>query len=73
MRFASPEAFVLLLLIPLYIYFYRKTSEKKVLPFPAVNFFKGVKPGFKVILYKCLFPMRLLILILLIFGLARLQ
>jgi Ca-activated chloride channel family protein len=73
MRFASPEAFILFLLIPLYIYFYRESKEKKGLPFPGVSLIKGLKSSYKTFLFKSLFPFRLLILILLIFSLARLQ
>jgi Ca-activated chloride channel family protein len=73
MRFASPEAFILLLLIPVYIYFYREGKPLKGLPFPTLALLKNIKPDFKTYLYKIIFPFRLIILILLIFALARLQ
>lgn len=44
MRFANPEAFVLLLLIPLYlIWYWRQRQQQAGLPFPALSLFAGLR------------------------------
>ncbi len=73
MVFASPLAFLLLILIPLYIYLNSKISTKKGFIYPSLSFLKTRKFGLKAQLYSLVLPIRLIILFLLILTLGRPQ
>ncbi|MBC7475949.1 MAG: VWA domain-containing protein [Candidatus Sericytochromatia bacterium] len=73
-QFETPQAFILLLLIPLYFYLNRFLSKQiNGLPFTSLEVIKKSPIGLKAKLYRFLLPLRLLILVLLIFSLARPQ
>ncbi len=74
MRFATPEAFLLFILLPFLFYYYLKgVAGAGGLPFPTLSFIKQAKRGIKARIYLLIFPIRLVIFILLIFTLARFQ
>lgn len=73
MNFHSPQAFILLLLIPVYLYFNSKVVTTKGIPYPYLSFLPSRKMGFKAQLYNLILPLRLLILLLLVLTLARPQ
>lgn len=75
MHFASPQAFILLLLIPLYFYLNRILNyNRKALPFPNLSSLAAeTKLGFKAKIYGLLLPLRLIIILLLIITAARPQ
>jgi hypothetical protein len=74
MRFETPIAFFLLLLIPLYLYIHSKIEKNRTfLPLPTTFILKEIKSSFKVILLKLLLPLRIIIIILFILALARPQ
>jgi len=71
MFFANYWAFLLFIFIPFYIYFYFKNKNNSII-FNKTNFFEN-KLTLKIIIYKILFPVRIIILSLLIFSIARPQ
>ncbi len=74
LHFETPQAFILLLFIPLYFYLNRFLSNQiNGLPFTSLEVIKKSPIGFKAKVYSFLLPLRLLILVLLIFSLARPQ
>jgi Ca-activated chloride channel family protein len=73
MNFHSPQAFILLILIPIYLYINKSVVSQKGLPFPDLSFLKNNKIGLKANLYQFTLPLRLSILLLLIIALARPQ
>jgi Ca-activated chloride channel family protein len=76
MYFASPEAFILILFIPLYFYYLKKNNfnSKKGFVLPTFQFIKDISSGgYKVFLHKCVIPIKILTFLLLITSLARPQ
>jgi len=73
MKFANPEVFFLFLLIPFYLVFFLKKQRKNALPLPSLVVIKNLKSGVKSVIYYLILPIRLLIIILFIFALARPQ
>lgn len=73
MNFHSPQAFILLILIPIYIYLNKSIVSQRGLPFPSLSFLKRNKLGLKAWIFQITLPLRLLIFLLLIIALARPQ
>lgn len=73
MSFQTPQAFILLILIPIYIYINTKIVSNRGIPFPSLSFLKSSKIGLRAKLYQLTLPLRLLIVLLLIITLARPQ
>ncbi|GIW22794.1 MAG: hypothetical protein KatS3mg068_1801 [Candidatus Sericytochromatia bacterium] len=71
MIFANKWAFLLFLLIPIYIFLNYRNKDKSFI-FNKTDFFEN-KLTFRIIIYKLLFPLRIIILILLILSIARPQ
>lgn len=73
MHFHSPIAFILLILIPIYLYLNKVIISSKGFPFPSLSFLKTNKVGLKAKIYQLTLPLRLSIILFLIFALARPQ
>lgn len=74
MEFNNPNAFWLLLLVPIYFtYLKKRTTNKNIIPLPTFYILEEVKKTWKIYLHEFLPYLKTFIFILLIFSFARLQ